>query len=64
MQKVISVNINAMPNKDEDKNVVFSEHEYPEVNKYLADGYKVVQFYQIAPSPSLYCSTLTFVLEK
>lgn len=64
MQKVISVNVNAKPQKDGNDKVPFSEHEYPEVNKYLTDGYKVVQFYQIAPSDSLYCSTLTFVLEK
>ncbi len=63
MQKVISVNINARPMKD-NRDVHFSEHEYPELNKYLADGYKVVQFYQIAPSQSTHCSTLTFVLEK
>ena len=61
MQKVISVNITAKPKPD---SVVFSEHEFPEINKCLAEGYKVVQVYQIAPSPSLYCSTITFVLEK
>jgi len=64
MQKVISVNINARPQKGDNDKVTFSEHEYPELNKYLADGYNVVQFYQIAPSNALYCSTLTFVLEK
>lgn len=64
MQKVISVNINAKPQKDGNDKVTFSEHEYPQLNKYLEEGYKVVQFYQIAPSQSLFCSTLTFVLEK
>lgn len=64
MQKVISVNIDSFPNKDNDKSVPFSEHEYPELNKYLADGYKVVQFYQIAPGHSYHSSTLTFILEK
>lgn len=64
MQKVVSVNINAKPKKEDSDKITFSEHEYPEINKYLADGYKVVQFYQIAPSDALYCSTLTFVLEK
>ena len=64
MQKVISVNISASPNKDGDKSVPFSEHEFPELNKYLTDGYKVAQFYQIAPSHTFSSSTLTFVLEK
>lgn len=63
MQKVISVNIGARPMKD-NKDVPFSEHEYPELNKYLTEGYKVVQFHQIAPCPTLSCSTLTFVIEK
>lgn len=61
MQKVISVNINAKPKPDSS---VYSEHEFPEINKLLAEGYNVVQVYQIAPSPSLYCTTITFVLEK
>ena len=60
MQKVIHININARP-KD---NKSLSEHEAPELNKYLENGYKVVNIYQIAPSPSLYCTTITFVLEK
>jgi hypothetical protein len=61
MQKVISVNINAKPKPE---NSVFSEHEFPEVNKYLSEGFKIVQVYQIAPSPNLYCTTITFILEK
>lgn len=64
MQVVISVNINARPQKNGNEAMAFAEYEFPEVNKYLQLGFKVVQFYQIAPSPSLYCSTLTFVLEK
>ena len=63
MQKVISVNIGARPTKD-NNDVPFSEHEFPEVNKYLADGYKVVKFYQIATSHTFSSSTFTFVLEK
>lgn len=61
MQKVISINVNS---RMEEQNKYFSEREFPVLNKYLEDGYKVVQFYQIAPSNNLYCSTLTFVLEK
>jgi hypothetical protein len=61
MQKVISININSKPKSE---NSIFSEHEFPELNKYLAEGYKVIEFHQIAPSPSLYCATLTFILEK
>ena len=64
MQKVISININARIQGENNEKVQFSEHEYPELNKYLSDGYKVVQFHQIAPSNTLYCSTLTFILEK
>lgn len=60
MQKVICVNISARPND----NKVFSEHELPELNKHLEDGYKIVQVYQSAPSQNLFCTTITFVLEK
>ena len=61
MQKVICVNITARPHGD---NKTFSEHELPELNKYLEEGYKVVQVYQSAPSQNLYCTTFTFVIEK
>lgn len=61
MQKVISVNVTARPKPDTEQ---FNELEYPLIKKYLEEGYKVIQVYQIAPSPSLYCSTITFVLEK
>jgi hypothetical protein len=61
MQKVISVNVTARPKPDTE---TFTELEYPQIKKYLEEGYKVVQVYQIAPSPSLYCSTITFILEK
>lgn len=60
MQKVICINVNARP-KD---NKTLSEHEAPELNSYLADGYKVVDVYQSAPSQNLFCTTITFVLEK
>ena len=60
MQKVIHVNINARPGDSNN----LSEHEAPELNNYLKEGYKVVNVYQIAPSPSLYCTTITFVIEK
>lgn len=61
MQTVISVNINSRPKKEGES---FSEHKFPQLEELLQQGYKVVQVYQIAPSPSLYCFTMTFVLEK
>jgi hypothetical protein len=61
MQKVISININASPNPN---TLPFQEHDFPKLNELLADGYKVINVYQIAPSPSLFCTTITFVLEK
>lgn len=61
MQKVVTVNVVARPSKDDGS---FSELEFPVLNKYLDDGFKVISVYQIAPSPNLYCSTITFVLEK
>ncbi len=63
MQKVIIVNVNAKPIKDGNDNVPFSEHEIPELNKALSEGYRVVEFHQIAPASNLFCSTLTFILE-
>jgi hypothetical protein len=60
MQKVITVNINARP----EDNAVFSEYEIPLLNNALQEGYKVVQVHQSAPSQNLYCTTITFVLEK
>ncbi|MDB0616078.1 hypothetical protein PL372_11095 [Tenacibaculum dicentrarchi] len=60
MQKVINLNINARP----ENNKTFSEYETPVLKKYLEEGYKVINVYQIAPSPSLYCTTITYILEK
>ena len=60
MQKVITVNINARPEDGK----VFSEYEIPLLNNVLESGYKVVQVYQSAPSQNLFCTTITFVLEK
>jgi hypothetical protein len=61
MQKVISVNINSKPRPE---NSPFSEHVFPQLEKLLEDGYKVIGVHQLAPSPSLYCFTITFILEK
>ena len=63
MQKVIIVNVNATPHQEGNIKVPFSEHEIPELNKALSEGFRVVEFHQIAPAPNLYCSTLTFILE-
>jgi len=60
MQKVITINVTARP----ENNASFTEYEMPTINKWLEKGYKVVQVYQSAPSQNLYCTTITFVLEK
>lgn len=59
-QKVISVNVLSRSGSNQE----FREMEFPILNKYLDDGYRVVNTYQIAPSPQLYVVTLTFILEK
>lgn len=61
MQTVVSVNVNSRPEKDGQR---FSENQFPQLEEYLKQGYKVIQVYQLAPSPNLYCFTITFVLEK
>ena len=60
MQKVMIVNVLS---KTEEK-TKFNELELEKVNKHLEEGFKIVQFHQIAPSDNLYCVTLTFILEK
>lgn len=61
MQKVISINVNSRPRPE---NAAFSENIFPELEKLLEEGYKIIQVHQIAPSPNLYCVTITFILEK
>ncbi len=61
-QKVVSVNVLSRTSGGETAG--FKELEFTIINKYLDEGYKVVQVYQIAPSPQLYVVTITFVLEK
>lgn len=61
MQTVVSVNIISKPRPE---NEPFSENQFPKLEKLLSEGYKIIQVHQLAPSPSLYCFTITFVLEK
>ncbi|EJG01418.1 hypothetical protein [Flavobacterium sp. F52] len=61
-QKVVAVNVLSRTTGGE--NTGFKELEFSVINKYLDEGYKVVQVYQIAPSPQLYVVTITFILEK
>lgn len=61
MQKVITVNVNSRPRPEQ---APFSENVFPELDKLLQEGYKIIQVHQIAPSPNLFCVTITFVLEK
>ena len=59
-QKVISVNVLVRSGSNKE----YKEMEFPILNKYLEEGYRVVETHQIAPSPQLYVITLTFILEK
>lgn len=60
-QKVITINVLSRTGSVEKE---FKELEFPILNKYLDEGYSVVNVYQIAPSPQLYVVTITYVLEK
>lgn len=61
MQKVITItthtNIIDIDNK-------FTEKEYPTLDKYLKEGYKVVQVIPISPDKNSYMYSITFVLEN
>lgn len=63
MQKVVTVNVLARTGTSNDV-PNFLELEFPILNKYLEEGYTVKAVHQIAPSPSLYSATFTFILEK
>ncbi|MFV8335759.1 hypothetical protein ACNQF7_06680 [Flavobacterium sp. RSP29] len=62
MQKVITVTTHTnIVSKDEK----FTEKEYPTLNKYLEDGYKVIQVTPvILNSVTAYMYSITFLLEK
>lgn len=60
MQKVMSFNVNTKIPNDNSFNLIDST----ELNKVLEEGWKVVSVHQIAPTPSIYAFTITFVLEK
>lgn len=61
-QKVVTVNV--LSRVGTASSTEFKELEFPTLNRYLAEGYSIVNVYQIAPSPQLYCVTITFILEK
>jgi len=63
-QKVISVNIN-INNIDYDAGNGHKEIELDLINKYLDDGYQVVdKFSTVSNADNLYCVNLTFILQK
>jgi hypothetical protein len=61
-QKVVTVNV--LSRIGGASSAEFKELEFPNLNRYLAEGYNIVNVYQIAPSPQLYCVTITFILER
>ena len=62
MQKVVCINVLSFGEKgSKDK---FVEMEFPILNKYLEEGYDVVNMHQIAPSEQSIWVTLTFILHK
>jgi hypothetical protein len=64
MQKVVTVNISSKPDKEGAGFKKFSEYEFPILNKYLEEGYSIINVYQIAPSENVSASTITFILQK
>ena len=62
MQKVITVTTHT---NIIDKDSKFIEKEYPQLNAYLEDGYKVKEIVPITlQSTTAYMYSLTFILEK
>jgi len=62
MQKVITVTTHT---NIIDKDAKFTEKEYPQLNAYLEDGYKVKEVIPITlASSTAYMYSLTFILEK
>lgn len=62
MQKVITVTTHT---NIIDKDAKFTEKEYPQLNTYLEDGYKVKEIVPITlASATTYMYSLTFILEK
>lgn len=65
MQKVITITTHTNIIRDNDNDAKFIEKEYPTLDKYLQDGYKVVQTIPIVTNATgSYMYSITFVLEK
>lgn len=62
-QKVVTVNVLSRVGVNNQAGE-FKELEFPTLNRYLSEGYNIVNVHQIAPSPQLYVVTITFILEK
>ena len=60
MQKVVTINVLCRCGK----NNHYRELQFPQLQEYLDDGYKVVSVHQIASNGDIYVITQTFVLEK
>ncbi len=63
IQKVVTVNVLSRVGVN-NQGGEFKELEFPTLNRYLSEGFNIVNVYQIAPSPQLYVVTITFILEK
>lgn len=61
MQKVITISTNTNIMEREQK---FHESEYPVLDQYLKDNYRVVQVIPVTPNANAAYYSLTFVLEK
>jgi len=59
MQKVVVVNVKTEPEYSE----IFTELEFEKLNKYLEEGYNVVQFHSNTYAGVGFC-TLIFILER
>jgi HD-GYP domain-containing protein (c-di-GMP phosphodiesterase class II) len=62
MQKVLTVTSHT---NIIDKEAKFTEREYPTLDKYLKEGYRIIQTIPIVkPADTSYMYAITFILEK
>lgn len=64
MRKVLVANVNSEL-RDELKNGKHSlEFELTELNQHLADGWEIIKYDIVQPSPSLYSFSIIYILAK
>ena len=64
MRKVLVANVNSEL-RDELKNGKHSlEYELTELNQHLADGWEIIKYDIVQPSPSLYSFSIIYILAK